>query len=119
MKKFIFKTIATMKKYNNEKWYIESDIVREKYIEAETLNQALEKYRKSVYEEEYISISDNAIKCKNQMYVDSENGLLQVGYVITGKCDFQDESNYKWSSQYIDLWVKITTVTDTEFEEGL
>ena len=117
MKEFIFKTTATMKEYNNEKWWVDGNIVREQYIEAETLNQALEKYRKFVYEKEYVSISDNAIKCKRAMYNDAESGPLQVGYVITGKCDFQDQSNDKWSSQYIDLWVRIITVIDTDFTE--
>lgn len=111
MKKFIFNTIATMKEYNNEKYWINSDIVREKHIEANTLKQALKKYRDSVLEKEYISISDNAIKCKNPMYIDRENGSLQVGYVITGKYNFEDRDNYKWTSQYIDLWVTIITVT--------
>ena len=118
MKKFIFKTTATMKEYNNEKYWIDSNIVREKHIEADTLKQALKKYRDLVHEKEYIFISDNAIKCKNPMYIDRENGSLQVGYVITGKCNFEDLDNYKWSSQYIDLWVTIITVTNTKFEEA-
>ena len=117
MKNYIFKTTATMKEYNNEKCWIDSDIVREKHIEADTLKQALEKYRDLVHEKEYISISDNAIKCKKPMYIDRENGSLQVGYVVTGKYYFGDSDNYKWSSQYIDLWVTIITVTNTKFGE--
>src|SRR5574344_1780779 len=97
MKKFIFKTNATMKEYNNKKWWIDRDIVRD------------------IEEDCYIEISNNAMKTKQAMYVDTIKGTKQIGYVITGKCDFEDRDNYRWSSQYIDLWVKITESIDVEF----
>ena len=51
------------------------------------------------------------------MYVDLKTGeSKQVGYVITGKSDFQRD-DYSWSTQYIDLWVSITEVTDIDFED--
>ena len=50
------------------------------------------------------------------MYVDTQDGVKQVGYVITGKTEFEDRDNYKCSKQYIDLWVTILTVADTDFE---
>ena len=49
------------------------------------------------------------------MYIDTDTGEKQVGYVITGKTDFEDRVNYKWSVQYIDLWVTILTIVDTIF----
>lgn len=103
MNNYIFKTTTTMKEYNNKKWWIDSDIVPEIRIKAETLKEALLEYQKKVYENSYIEISKNALKTK------------QVGYVITGKSDFEDRDNYRWSTQYIDLWVTILTVVDTEF----
>lgn len=116
MKEFIFKTTVTMKEYNNKKWWIDSGIVREIRIAAENVREALKQYREIVSEKFYIEISDNAIKCKSPMYIDTASGeCKQVGYVITGKTDFEDRDNYKWSSQYIDLWVTILTITDTEF----
>ena len=116
MKKYLFKTTATMKEYNNKKWWIDSKIVRDKYINAEDINKALEKYKSLVEEKEYITISNNAIKNKSPMYVDTKDGdTKQVGYVITAKTEFQDNDNYKWSTQYIDLWVTILTIEDTEF----
>ena len=114
---FIFKTTTTMKEYNSRKWWIDSDIVREIRITAENLRAALEQYREIVAEKHYITISDNAIKNKNPMYIDTPNGEpKQIGYVITGKTDFEDRNNYKWSAQYIDLWVTILTVIDTDFD---
>lgn len=114
---FIFKTTTTMKEYNSRKWWIDSDIVREIRITAENIRAALEQYREIVAEKHYITISDNAIKNKNPMYIDTPNGEpKQIGYVITGKTDFEDRDNYKWSAQYIDLWVTILTVIDTDFE---
>lgn len=112
---FIFKTTATMKEYNSRKWWIDSDIVREIRITADNLRAALEQYREIVEEKHYISISDHAIKNRNPMYIDTPSGEpKQIGFVITGKTDF--ESNYKWSAQYIDLWVTVLTVIDTDFE---
>lgn len=116
MKKYLFTTTTTMKEYNNKKWWIDSDIIRDKYISAENIDEALEKYRESVKENEYILISNNAMKNKNPMYVDMVNGgTKQIGYVITAKTEFEDKENYKWSTQYIDLWVRILTIEETEF----
>ena len=115
MKKYLFKTTTTMKEYNNKKWWIDSNIIRDKYINAENIDEALKKYKNLVGENEYISISNNAIKNKNPMYVDTMDGEKQIGYVITGKTEFEDRDNYKWSTQYIDLWIEILTIEDTEF----
>ena len=66
-------------------------------------------------EKEYITISDNAIKNKTPMYVDTKDGKSkQIGYVLTGKTDFQDDQG-NWISQYIELWVEILTITETNF----
>lgn len=115
MEKFLFQTTTTMKEYNNKKWWISSDLVADKVINAENLSQALEKYKNLVEENECITISNNAIKNKSSMYVETVNGnCKQVGYVITGKTIFNDD-NYRWVSQYIDLWVTILTIKETEF----
>lgn len=115
MKTYLFKTTTTMKDYNNKKWWIDSKIIKDKYINAENINEALEKYRNIVEEKEYITISNNAIRNKHGMFVDTTDGnAKQVGYVITGKTEFQDD-NYNWSKQYIDLWIEILTIEETEF----
>lgn len=108
--KYLFNTTTTMKPYNNKSWWIDGGIVTPKTIEAETITEALKKYQKNVLEKHYISISDNAIKQKQPMYTDTVNGAIQTGFVITGKTEFEDRENYKWSTQYIDLWVGIQIV---------
>lgn len=61
-------------------------------------------------------ISKNAIKNKSEMFVDlSGGGVKQVGYVITGKTEFDKGDYTGYSTQYIDLWVTILTVVDTVF----
>lgn len=117
MMKYIFETTTTMKEYNCKKWWIDSNIVPTIRIEAENLKAALQKYREQVKEKAYVEISDNALKTKNPMYVDTQDGAKQVGYVLTGKTEFEDRDNYRWSTQYIELWVNITTVVDTDFDE--
>ncbi len=118
MMEFIFRTTATMKPYNSRKWWIAGDIVSEKRIAADDLNAAIEIYRERVQDEHYVAISAHAIKNKSPMYIDAKTGeCKQVGYVITGKSDFEDRDAYKWSSQYIDLWVTVLTVVETVFPE--
>lgn len=116
MKEYIFKTTATMKEYNCKHWWIDGGIIPEKRIKAENLSSAIEAYRNIVDDRHYISISDRAIKNKSEMFVDTPEGSKQVGYVITGKTEFQRD-NGEWSTQYIDLWVTILTVIPTEFPE--
>lgn len=117
MKSYIVKTTATMKEYNNKMWWIDPNSVEEIRITAENITKALEKYREAVKEEKhYITISNNALKNKKPMYIDTKDGeTKQVGYVITGKAKFKNRYNYRWSTQYIDLWVSIITVVNTEF----
>ena len=105
-----------MKEYNNKKWYIDGDIISDMRINADSVENALEIYREQVKEKHYINISKNAIKNKSEMFVDlSDGGAKQVGYVITGKAEF-DKGDYSgYSTQYIDLWVTILTVVDTVF----
>lgn len=69
-----FKTAATMKPYNNKKWWIDSGIIREVTTEAATMGEALKKYQEAVKEQYYIDISDNAIKNKCPMYRDTNSG---------------------------------------------
>lgn len=63
----------------------------------------------------YVNISRNAIKHKSEMFVDTDNGAKQVGYVITGKTEFDKGDYTGYSTQYIDLWVTILTVVNTVF----
>jgi len=45
---YIFRTQATMKEYNNKKWWIDSGIISEKRINADSVEKALEIYRARV-----------------------------------------------------------------------
>lgn len=114
--KYIFNTTTTMKPYNNKKWWIDGNIVTRKIIEADNVENALKQYKSIVEDKHCIEISNNAIKNKQPMYIDTQSGnAKQVGFVITGKTELEDDDNYKWVSQYIDLWIEILTVKYTEF----
>lgn len=76
---YIFKTTATMKEYNNKKWYIDGGIVSDMRIDADSVENALEIYRERVEEKHYITISKNAIKNKSEMFVDLSNGGVKHG----------------------------------------
>ncbi|MBP3447775.1 MAG: hypothetical protein J6K51_02000 [Clostridia bacterium] len=102
-----FKTTATMKEYNRRKWWIDSGIVREITIEADTITAAVKEYQKEVHDRFYIDISDNAIKTKSPMYRDTKTGEpVQVGFVITASTDF-DNDRRGWVKQFIDLYINI------------
>ena len=115
MKTYIFSTTTTMKDYNCSKWWILSDIIPNIEIHAETLKDAINDYCQRVMDKCYIEISKTAIKNKEPMYIDTKNGTIQTGYVITGKTDFQDEKTGRFTSQYIDLWVTIKQVCYPDF----
>ncbi len=113
---YIFKTTATMKEYNHENWFINADIIPDMRINADNVENALEIYRERVKEKHYIDISKNAVKNKSEMFVDlPDGGAKQVGYVITGKTEFDRGDYTGYSTQYINLWVTILTVVDTVF----
>jgi hypothetical protein len=118
MSKYIFKTSATMKEHSCRKWWIDPKYIRDITIEAENLDKAIEDYRKVVENNYGTSISNNAIKMKEAMYIDTKNGPKQIGYIFTGKTDF-DDNHGNWIAKYIDLWVTILTVVDTDFGGAL
>lgn len=118
MKTYLFQTTTTMKEYNSRKYWINSDYVTSRMkVNADTLKEALLKYRERVQKENYVEISNNAMKKKEAMYIDTPNGAKQVGYIITGKTEFEDEGNHRWTMQYIDLWINISIVNDVDFDE--
>lgn len=111
-----FKTTATMKPYNNKKWWIDSGIVREITTEADTITAAVKEYQKKVQDHFCIYISDNAIKTKSPMYRDTKTGEpVQIGFVITASTDF-DNDRRGWVKQFIDLWVTVNVIFNP-FEE--
>ena len=110
--KYLFKTVTTMKRYNNKNWWIDKDIIKNITITADNITAALKQYKEIVSDRFYIDISNNAIKHKNPMYIDTSNGTKQIGYVITGKTEFRDDIRYKWINQYIDLWVEISIINN-------
>ena len=113
--RFIFKTSATMKDYNRNKWWIDEGIIGEKIITADSTAEALDIYVKSVESDNYTTITKNAIKNKKAIYIDNESGEAeQCGYIITASQDFQDDDG-NLSKQYIDLWITILTVVPTKF----
>lgn len=114
--KYYIRTQTTVKERDRGKWWMDSDMICPKTIEADSLPQLLELYREAV--SDMVSISDNAVKNKNAMYVDLPNGgYKQVGYVITGKTYFEDrEVNYS-KEHYIDMWIHIDELRDVDFSE--
>lgn len=113
---YMFDTSVTMKEYNRKKWWIDSKIISPTIIQAENLKAALQKFV-AYCDKMCITISNNALKNKNPMYIDLKSGdVKQIGYVITGQYDFQD-NYYKWSKQYINLWVRINEVNDVNFDD--
>lgn len=118
MKTYRFDTITTMKEYNDNRYWITSDIIQPLIVESENLKKALESYRKHTEETAGITISNNAMKNKSAMYNDCADGsTVQTGYVITRKTEIYDDKR-TWTSQYIDLWVKITEVITPNFKEA-
>lgn len=114
---YLLETATTMKPHNNKKWWIDSGIIQPVTVKAENINDALKQYQTIVKDKFYIDISDNALKHKNEMFVDTKQGeTIQTGYVITGKYEFDNDYG-KFVQQYIDLWVTINIITNPFTEE--
>lgn len=112
-----FETNTTMKEYNNEKWWIDSGIIRPVEVEADNIENALQLWKNEVETRDYIKISNNALRTRKAMYIDDRNGnAIQIGYVITGKTEFEKDNYAGYSTQYIDLWTKIEIVTIPNFD---
>ena len=117
---YIIKTDTCMKPYNSKKWWIMRDYIKQITVEAGSADEALEKWREEVVNDYCVEITRNGMKHKQPMYRDRKDGSAkQVGWVITGRSEFMDDEKYRWSKQYIDLWVEIITVVDTDFGEDL
>lgn len=107
MKKYLFKTATTIK---DDNYWINDDYVKKAYIEANNIDEGLEKYINFSCEECFIEVSKNAIKTKNPMYRELKDGnSIQVGYVLTASTEIQ-RSDYIWVKKYIELWIEIEEV---------
>ena len=114
--KYYVRTQTTVKERDRGKWWMDNDMICPKTIEADSLPQLLELYREAV--SDMVSISDNAIKNKNAMYIDLPNGeYKQVGYVITGKTYFEDRDTNYSKEHYIDVWIHIDELRDVNFSD--
>lgn len=113
---YLFTTSATMKPYNSKNYWIDPKIVNDMIIDADNIETALIKYADAIQNKYCISISQNALKSKEPMFIDTTyKESIQIGYVITGKMDFESDY-YKWSAQYINLWITISIIINP-FEE--
>ena len=113
---FLFHITTTMKPYNRDKWFIVDDYLRETRIKANSLYEALKEFSEYA-ESNGIRISRSGIRNRQPMFRDSKDGSSrQVGYVITGKTSFQRDDG-GLVEQYIDLWVEILTIVETEFPD--
>ena len=113
----MFRTTAT--EYKRRQWWITPDIIRTKHITADNLREALQAYADEARENDYITISANALHHPAPMYIDTKEGTpRQVGYVITASTEMQRDDG-SWTTQYIDLWVSVDKLESVNFEEEI
>ena len=111
--RYLFITKTSIKENDAGRIWIDRDIMPQVIISADNLKKALEKYAERAAEEAFISISGNALKNRQPMYIDTISGAEQVGYVITGSTEI--DNGDKWTRHYIDLWVDILEITTPAF----
>jgi len=117
MKTYLFITITTIKPIDEGKWWIDHKLVSNMYIQSDNLNEALRKYQERIQEDYGVTISNYAIKNREPIFRDDENGNpLQVGYIITGQTLF-DNGGKGWVNRYIDLWIEIQEVKNPFIKE--
>jgi len=100
---YLFKTRQYMKDYNRDKYFIISDYVKDITIEEDNLDRAIKKYAEEL--ETYGTyVSKNAINTKETMYDEKNN---PCGYVFTAHGDFRDDTKYRWTKQYFEVYAHI------------
>lgn len=118
MKTYLFKTAATVKEMDQGKYWLDRDFIGNVEVRAENLTGALARYAEIVEKKYYVGVSKTAIKRKNGMFVDRPNGeTVQVGYVITGRYDYELADGCKWVKKYIDLWIDVKELSIPDFEK--
>lgn len=83
---YIFKTTATMKEYNNKKWYIDGGIVSDMRIDADSVENALEIYRERVEKKSIVSLFPKmplktSRKCSLIYQTGAQNKLVMLSRV--------------------------------------
>ena len=90
-------------------------------IEAETLEEALERFYEDLEGGNFINVSNNARKKKEPMYVDDKEGnQRQIGYVIKGSTEVEF-GNYlgDFRKKYVDIWTTIKKLESVDFVDEL
>lgn len=113
---YIFETTTAMKPYNCKKYWIADDIVPIYKSSSEGIQDALRDF--AVFASDYgITISRNALKHPHKMYHDTPAGDPEVcGVVLTASTEF-DTDYVGYTKQFIDLWINIDTVIDTDYDD--
>lgn len=102
MKNYLFEIAVNVQDHN----YYYQD-VRPFTVNAENVNEAIEKATKELEETYYMEFSKSALKRKSEMYVDRKNGTPElIGYVITAHTEFENGCG-KWVKKVIELWTTI------------
>lgn len=115
MKTYFFTTTTTMKDIDRAKYWIDGDYIKPIRICAKSVNDALKQYTEYTSDKHCTTISSNALRNKQPMFVDRKDGTIQqVGYIITGKTMFE-RGDYTWVDKYIDLWVNIEQIEQINF----
>jgi len=105
--RYLFRTKTTLSLERDiGKWWIDRDIIHDFTVGGcDNVNQALQVYRERV-EQFGVTIAKSALSRKQPMYncIGGEN--VQIGYVINGWSDF-DNNCGSFSTKPILLWVEI------------
>ena len=107
--RYLFTTKAQVSEQYSRHYWIDSKIVPQTIISAGTLKEAISQYVEFAINKSYMDITKNAIKRKKEMYCDTRQGPIQVGYVITAHADI-DGKNIP-----CNLWVEIQEVNYPKF----
>jgi hypothetical protein len=115
MKRYLFNSKTILKEKDRYKWWLDDDIIKQIEITAEDVHQALELFIKEQNENGYVSFSKSAIKNKGNIYIDTDNKPIQVGYVLIGKTAFQEDKKGGYIDKYIEVCIEIQEISTPSF----
>lgn len=107
--RYLFTTETQISEQYGRHYWIDSGIVPQTIISAETLKEAISQYVEFAMGKSYMDITKSAVKRKSKMYCDTPKGTIQTGYVITAHADIDGKTIP------CNLWVEIQEVNYPKF----
>lgn len=112
MKTYLFSPDIIM---NTSGYWIDRDFIKSQKISSLYVNGAIESFR-GICKDNGIDISDNAVKTKQPIMVDTKDGKsVQVGFIFKASTETYNDLKRKYVKFRLEIWVEISELNTPKF----